>query len=101
MVDSLCYAYNKQGQRCDQNAGPAHEDHHTFTVTWSDEENWTPDDGPLVVQAQPQEAAPAPVAADNPVVCFSCEHPWHDDACEAFIGKKSDGVVCGCSVAIA
>lgn len=87
---SRCFAYSKKGERCEQEAG--HDGLHTVSVSWSDEDVWTP----LATTMPP--GVPPLVIKTGPRKCVICEHPWHGDSkCGV---AEGDGFECECSVAV-
>ena len=72
---STCFAYSKSGQRCEFEAG--HEGLHGLTITWSDEDCFSPTTAPLVVAIGGLDnpvQRPARAAMIPSVICASCEH---------------------------
>jgi len=100
-----CWAFNKQGQRCQGHSDGTVD--HSFTVTWGDDDCWTPGQAPQglgapeawaqVINGTPLEPAVAPEPLEPlpaPGNCFTCGHPPHDDdACTGMLGKAA----CDCS----
>ncbi len=91
-----CFAYRFTGERCTDVAG--HDDQHSFTIKWGDDECWEPTKVPLpsevetILEVQKQITAPQ----EKPKRCFMCEHPWHDEECVLVV----DGLECGCTTAV-
>ncbi len=87
-----CWAFNKQGNRCDAEGG--HEGPHTLTIEWYDDDVWTPDlasgipqmgiaDGHLGA-VEEENLGPVPSYgpdADNGR-CMICNHAMHVMECE-------------------
>ena len=74
-----CFAYNRDGLRCDGEGG--HDGPHTLTIEWDDDDVWTPETPPTA-----PALAVVPPPMQHPVLsvnCDLCEHPWHDGPCPA------------------
>lgn len=88
-----CWSYSKAGQRCEME-----DDHtlHRFSVTWKDDEAWTPEAGPI---AYTPTATPIPIyglpmepdpVIDECAIC-GCEEAAHgregceDHDCKQFV----------------
>lgn len=74
---SRCFAYSKTGSRCEKDAG--HDGLHTLSVTWDDDECFTPSTPPPMPTI-PQPAAPVlpPPSAER---CEVCDHRMHYQMC--------------------
>jgi hypothetical protein len=99
-----CRSYNMSGQRCEHPGG--HPGDHAIILTWTDEEEWSPDKGgftptitqqeyaaleqpfvptapPVVVDDEGVPLGPVPIyGASNPGVCLLCNHRMHGGECE-------------------
>lgn len=86
---ALCWAFNKDGQRCQQLAG--HDGNHAIAVEWSDEECFSP----IVHQLpQPPLWPPTQPATQGSGGCIICEHPHHPNG---VCGADDHGYDCDCS----
>jgi hypothetical protein len=112
-----CWSFNMDGQRCEEKAG--HDGRHAVSVTWTDEEAWTPAKGPLgaprasqslLEAVQPVLGVPYDVADDldtdlGPGVevvpeatCANCDHAYHSgEPCVRLVGRGQ--IECGCTFA--
>jgi hypothetical protein len=88
-----CWAFNKDGQRCEEEAG--HSELHEIRFEWSDEECFSPILHQLPPALTPEVFASYPDIADldSPVArCLVCDHAMHKGACSA-----PDGTEAGCT----
>ena len=94
MSSQQCWAYNKEGVRCDQDAG--HSGNHSIISEWQDEECFIPRlkvqsaQPIIVVDANDQPITP-PAAPEPPAVkkCEICHHAHANGECR-----------CGCLTAV-
>ena len=83
-----CWAYNKEGQRCEHPAG--HPGNHVIMAEWSDEECFAPMTTPLsrALGAAPVLAPPPPPPPATK--CVACQHSHRGGECKCgcyeFIG---------------
>lgn len=82
-----CWAYNKDGQRCDHPAG--HPGNHVVMAEWTDSECFSPIQHQLPAQPKPTiPAVPKPPA--EPTKCVACQHMHKGGECKCgcyeFIG---------------
>lgn len=94
-----CFAYNRDGLRCDSLAG--HDGPHTLTIEWDDDECWTPGDvliPPTVVRIGREELTEHLVEIPKPSgKCVICSHRFHEGVCGA---PDGDGFDCDCSAGV-
>lgn len=65
--------------RCDMPAG--HTGEHSITVTWGDDQCWSPDfDEPVALTVVPD--VQIPVQEEKPEACFACSHMHKNGACK-------------------
>lgn len=84
-----CWAFNKDGQRCEHPAG--HTGNHIITAEWTDDECFSPIRHQLPEVTAPAPASPAPPALESqPVKCVACGHKHSGGTCK-----------CGCYEEIA
>jgi hypothetical protein len=87
-----CWAYNKEGQRCDHPAG--HPNNHVVMKEWGDDECYSPIIHQLPAQATAvKENAPIPLPeplVHEPLKCVGCGHQHKGGPCKCgcyeFIG---------------
>jgi hypothetical protein len=79
---SGCYAFNREGLRCDGEGG--HDGLHTLTIEWDDDDIWTPGAGPTPLRAEEVAAlGPVPTFGEGtPGRCLLCNHRMHGGECE-------------------
>lgn len=79
-----CWAFHKDGTRCDMPAG--HPGDHSVQMTWTDSDCAIPGDP---VQKPVQVPLPAPLV-EAPIQCAACKHSHKGGACKCgcyeFIG---------------
>lgn len=99
-----CWAYNRQRQRCDQEAG--HEGNHSVSTTWTDDECFDPT---IILPSPPATTGVISVTNTSPPIpiigyddgmddlgavpgggCFSCgcgedAHPCDAHQCRSFV----------------
>lgn len=76
-----CFAYNINGTRCDHPAG--HPGHHAITVTWTDDECFTPGQPTIVKQAKQATPPEMPQIAEvKPESCVACQHKHKGGPCK-------------------
>jgi len=96
-----CWAHNVQGQRCEEEAG--HQSRHVISVTWTDDEVWTPLAERPVSFAVPgtihTEASvyPRPPQVGESNVCLICDHVMHKGVCGH---PLADSDICDCKAGI-
>jgi hypothetical protein len=81
-----CYAFNREGLRCDKDGG--HEGLHALTIEWDDADLWTPETAPVGSPHQIRVAdglvplEPAPDYDDTVLGrCVVCRHSMHAGEC--------------------
>lgn len=93
MADTVrqCWAYNKEGQRCDHPAG--HPGNHVIMAEWTDEECFSPIQHQLPKQAVQSKPEPpmTPISPKPEVTnCVACQHKHRGGECKCgcyeFIG---------------
>jgi hypothetical protein len=86
-----CWAYNKEGSRCDHPAG--HPGDHAITQTWTDTECQAPS-GPATLVTHMPVPNPVPIPEPAPAIdvsrCVACSHKHRGNECKCgcyeFIG---------------
>jgi len=90
-----CFAFNKDGLRCNGMAG--HPGKHSHSIEWTDEECWTPlshrETTPAEGLPQVPLWPPAQPAPQGGGMCAICEHPHHP---EGRCGADDGGFECDC-----
>lgn len=83
---SRCWAYNKEGIRCEQEAG--HPTLHSMTIAWDDDECFSPivhqlpEPRPEPVPDMPLESPPSlPEPLPQPAGCVACGHKHAGGEC--------------------
>ena len=92
-----CFAYSKDGQRCEQLAG--HDGNHAVVKEWTDDEVWDPSMAlipPTVVHLGKTEitqhyTAP-PTGDDDSSECLICDHSMHRGMCNVDACDCRNGV---------
>lgn len=87
-----CWAYNREGQRCEHPAG--HPGKHVITAAWTDDECYSPikHQLPTVITTSSPAAPAIAVTTVDPenVSCVGCGHKHKSGACKCgcyeFIG---------------
>ena len=87
-----CFAYNRDGLRCDSVAG--HDGPHTLTIEWTDEECWVPGETievtlkeygvPRITTPLTEHLVEVPKSSGK---CVICSHRMHNGACTAMDGE--------------
>lgn len=84
-----CYSYNLEGRRCQRAAGHDEGEPHLFEITWTDEEAWSPDKGPLPTEV-PSVAPPRALSAvPDPDLDIPDPDADEDDAFEARVAAAA------------
>lgn len=82
-----CWAYSKQGNRCEHPAG--HNGDHVIQQTWTDEECAAPGT-PAIPVTETSVTASQPVLVEKTIKCVACQHAHRNSACKCgcheFIG---------------
>ena len=82
-----CWAFNKEGQRCEHPAG--HTGNHIITAEWTDAECAIPT-AQQVLSTPAAVYPPPPVLESQPLKCVACNHKHSGGTCK-----------CGCYEEIA
>lgn len=111
MTNPRCWAFNMQGQRCEEDAG--HPDLHRIVYEFSDEETFSPIRHQLPPALTPEVFASFPDVAEldddtaslgpvptygaegRPGTCLLCSHPMHNGECPRGACNCSNGVPAG------
>ncbi len=95
-----CYAFNRDGKRCDMPGG--HPGNHSITIVFTDDDLWEPAAVPAMLASIPvqqpdvEHFTAAPPDYSN-AKCF-CEHPYHGkEICGV---PDANDVPCDCSNSI-
>lgn len=76
-----CWAFNREGQRCEHPAG--HPGNHVITAEWTDDECFSPIKHQLPDISTPVPVHPAPpVLESQPVKCVACNHQHKSGPCK-------------------